>query len=126
MPIGNLITVFGCGGDRDKTKRSEMCDIATSLSDQVIVTSDNPRNENPDMIIDDIVRGTTSKKITRITDRRSAIEHALSIAKKNDVVAILGKGAENYQEIQGVKYPYSDYDVVDNYFKYTVTKEMKL
>ena len=118
LPIARLITVFGCGGNRDKTKRSEMGDMACGLSDYVIVTSDNPRFENPELIIDDILRDNTSKNVVKITDRKSAIEYALSIARDNDVVAILGKGAENYQEIKGVKFPYSDYDVVDNYFKY--------
>lgn len=92
--------------------------MACGLSDYVIVTSDNPRFENPELIIDDILRDNTSKNVVKITDRKSAIEYALSIARDNDVVAILGKGAENYQEIKGVKFPYSDYDVVDNYFKY--------
>ena len=125
MPISKLITVFGCGGNRDKTKRPEMCKAATSLSDYTIVTTDNPRNENPDMIIDDVVRDNTSKNIARITDRRSAIEYALSIAKENDVVAILGKGAETYQEVNGIKLHFSDYEVVDNYFKYTLKNELK-
>lgn len=114
-----LITVFGCGGNRDKTKRSEMGDVATKLSDIVIVTSDNPRNENPDLIIDDILANNKADSIIRITDRQTAIEHALSIADTGDFIAILGKGAETYQEINGVKYPYSDYDVVDNFFKYS-------
>ena len=125
LPISRLITVFGCGGNRDKTKRPEMCKVATNLSDYTIVTTDNPRNENPEMIIDDIVRGNNSKNITRITDRRSAIEYALSIAKENDVVAILGKGAETYQEINGIKHHFSDYEVVDNYFKYLIKNELK-
>ncbi len=127
LPIAKLITVFGCGGNRDKTKRSEMCEKALEFSDYVVVTSDNPRDENPDMIIDDIVRGCDSKNMVRITDRKSAIEYALNLAKANDVVAILGKGAENYQEIKGVKHPYSDYSVVENYFKYNSNmSEMKI
>ncbi len=120
-----IITVFGCGGNRDKTKRSEMGEIATSLSDYVIVTTDNPRDENPEMIIDDIVKNITTKNIVRITDRKSAIEYALTIAKSNDIVAILGKGAETYQEIKGVKVHFSDYEVVDNFFKYALKREMK-
>ena len=125
LPVARLITVFGCGGNRDKTKRAEMGQVASNMSDYTIVTSDNPRNENPEMIIDDIVRGNNSKNITRITDRRSAIEYALSIAKENDIVAILGKGAETYQEINGVKLHFSDYEVVDNYFKYTIKNEIR-
>lgn len=125
LPIEKLITVFGCGGNRDKSKRNEMGEIASSLSDYTIVTSDNPRDENPDLIIDEILLGNTRERVVRITDRKSAIEYALSIAKPNDVVAILGKGAENYQEIKGVKLPFSDYDVVDNYFKYSFGDKLK-
>jgi len=121
-----IITVFGCGGNRDKTKRNDMGKVAVALSDYVVVTSDNPRDENPEMIIDDIVRDINSKKMVRITDRRSAIEHALSIAKENDIVAILGKGAETYQEINGIKKQFSDYEVVDNYFKYSIKEVIKL
>ncbi len=126
LPIARLITVFGCGGNRDKTKRPEMGEVATNLSDFVIVTSDNPRFENPELIIDDIMSGIKSNNAYRIENRKSAIEYALSIAKANDVVAILGKGAENYQDINGVKIPYSDYDVVDNYFKYSKKREVEL
>ena len=124
LPVSKLITVFGCGGNRDRTKRNEMGQIALKLSDYVVVTSDNPRNENPDMIIDEIVRGIESKNMVRISDRKSAIEYALSIAKKNDIVAILGKGAEDYQEIKGEKIPFSDYQVVENYFKYRLKSEL--
>ncbi len=125
LPHNKTITVFGCGGNRDKTKRSEMGEVAVSLSDYVIVTTDNPRDENPEMIIDDIVKNITSKNIVRITDRKSAIEYALTIAKENDIVAILGKGAETYQEVKGVKVHFSDYEVVDNFFKYALKREMK-
>lgn len=117
LPISRLITVFGCGGNRDKTKRKEMGEVATNLSDLVIVTSDNPRFENPELIIDDIMTGIKTNNVYRIENRKNAIEYALKIAKDHDVVAILGKGAENYQDINGVKIPYSDYEVVDNYFK---------
>ena len=126
LGANRVITVFGCGGNRDRTKRNEMGEVASSLSEYVIVTSDNPRDENPELIIDDIVTGLENKNIIRITDRKSAIEYALSIAKENDIVAILGKGAEMYQEIKGVKHHYSDYEVVDNYFKYTVKESIKL
>ena len=126
LPISHLITVFGCGGNRDKTKRAEMCEVASSLSNYVVVTTDNPRFENPDMIIDDILRNNTAENIVRITDRKSAIEYALSIAKNNDVVAILGKGAETYQEIKGIKYHYSDYEVVDEFFKYADKEKLKI
>ncbi|MBQ9795843.1 MAG: UDP-N-acetylmuramoyl-L-alanyl-D-glutamate--2,6-diaminopimelate ligase [Clostridia bacterium] len=125
LPHSRIITVFGCGGNRDKTKRSEMGEMALKLSDYVVVTSDNPRDENPEMIIDEIVKNITSKNVVRITDRRSAIEYALSIAKQDDIVAILGKGAENYQEIKGIKTHFSDYEVVDEYFKHTLKSELK-
>ena len=117
LPINRLITVFGCGGDRDKTKRNEMGKIATQLSDITVVTTDNPRNENPNFIIEQITQNLNKDKYIAIEDRATAINYALSIAKPNDVVAILGKGAENYQEIKGIKYCYSDYAVVDAYFK---------
>ncbi len=118
LPVERIITVFGCGGDRDRSKRNMMGKIAVDYSDITIVTSDNPRCENPDIIIDDIVKGIENKNVIRICDRRSAIEYALSIAKSKDIILILGKGAENYQEIGNIKIPYSDYDTVDNYFKY--------
>lgn len=124
MNFEKIITVFGCGGNRDKTKRNEMGKAALNQSDYIIVTSDNPRDENPETIIDEIVDGIESKKMVRITDRKSAIEYALSIAKANDVVAILGKGNENYQEIKGEKMPFSDYSVVENYFKYKLKSEL--
>ena len=125
LPHNRIIIVFGCGGNRDKTKRSEMGEVAVNLSDYVIITSDNPRDENPEMIIDEIVKKITSKNVVKITDRKSAIEYALTIAKPNDIVAILGKGAENYQEIKGVKIHFSDYETVDNFFKYSIKREMK-
>ena len=90
--------------------------IATQISDYVVVTSDNPRDENPNLIIDQIVEGLNPQKFTVIENRKSAIDYALSIAKQGDVVAILGKGAENYQEIKGVKFYFSDYAVVDEFF----------
>ncbi len=126
LPVNKIITVFGCGGNRDKTKRPEMGKMALTYSDKVILTTDNPRDENPDLIIDDIVEGNDASKFVRITERKSAIEYALSIAKENDVVAILGKGAETYQEVCGVKVPFSDYEVVDNYFKFYDAGEISI
>lgn len=125
LPVGKIITVFGCGGNRDKTKRSEMGKIASANSDFVVMTTDNPRYENPELIIDDIERGIDHKKSIRITDRQSAIEYALSKAQPNDVVAILGKGAESYQEINGVKHHFSDYEVVDKYLMKYVKSEQR-
>ena len=126
IPHNNIITVFGCGGNRDRTKRSEMGELAVENSDYVIVTSDNPRNENPDMIIEEITSNITNKNMIKITDRRTAINHALGIAREGDIVAILGKGAENYQEINGVKYHYSDYEVVNEFFKNKEQREIQL
>ena len=117
LPVNRIITMFGCGGNRDKSKRAEMGRVATQFSDLTIVTTDNPRDENPNLIIDQIVTGLNKDKYIRIEDRKTAIEYALSIAQKNDVVALLGKGAENYQEIKGIKLYFSDYKVVDDFFK---------
>lgn len=111
-----LICVFGCGGNRDTGKRSKMGEIASKLADFVVVTSDNPRYENPEQIIADINRGVNKNKSTSITNREDAINYALSIASLGDVVAILGKGNEQTQEINGVKHPYNDYDVVKKFF----------
>ena len=125
LPVNKVITVFGCGGNRDKTKRSEMGQTACTLSDYVVITSDNPRDENPEMIIDDITQNLNHTNYIRIADRKSAIEYALSVAEENDIVAILGKGAETYQEIKGLKHHFSDYEVVDNYFKQPLKDELQ-
>lgn len=112
---GKLITVFGCGGDRDKTKRPIMGSIASKYSDVTIVTSDNPRTENPTSIIDDILVGITDSH-TVIEDRKDAIEYACRIADKDDIVVIAGKGHEDYQIIGTVKHHFSDKETVENYF----------
>ena len=125
MPTNKTITVFGCGGNRDKTKRADMGMVACQLSDYVVITSDNPRDENPTMIIEDITKTLTHSNFVTIENRAEAIEYALSIAKENDIVAILGKGAESYQEIKGIKHHFSDYEVVDNYFKEKIKDELK-
>lgn len=106
-----LITVFGCGGNRDKGKRPLMGEISEQLSDFTIITSDNPRFENPELIIDDIERGMKSDKFVRIVDRSKAVEIAINLARKGDIVALLGKGVEKYQDINGVKVPYCDLDI---------------
>jgi UDP-N-acetylmuramoyl-L-alanyl-D-glutamate--2,6-diaminopimelate ligase len=108
---GNLVCVFGCGGDRDRGKRPLMGHIAAELADRVIVTSDNPRSENPRAIIDDIVHGI-EKRCTSMVDRTDAIRAAIAGTRMGDVVLVAGKGHENYQEIGGVKHPYSDAAVV--------------
>ena len=106
-----LITLVGCGGNRDKTKRPEMAQIAAELSQQVILTSDNPRNEDPETILDDMEGGldpVQKSKTLRISDRKQAIRTACSFAQDGDIILVAGKGHEKYQEIQGVKHPFDD------------------
>jgi UDP-N-acetylmuramoyl-L-alanyl-D-glutamate--2,6-diaminopimelate ligase len=113
-----LITVVGCGGDRDKTKRPVMARIATRLSDKVIITSDNPRSENPEQIISDMLQGVekeNSLKVQDITDRHNAIRMACAMARANDVILVAGKGHEKYQEINGVKHPFDDKEILKKY-----------
>lgn len=110
-----LITVVGCGGDRDKTKRPEMARIASSMSDQAIFTSDNPRSEVPEDIIEDMEKGVEPqdyKKTVALVDRKQAIKLACQLARPNDIILIAGKGHESYQEIQGVKHHFDDMEVV--------------
>ena len=103
---GKVITVFGCGGDRDPMKRPIMGRIGVELSDIAIVTSDNPRTENPSAIIEDILAGILPEHgyYTVVEDRRAAIRYAMDIAEKDDIIILAGKGHETYQEINGVKY----------------------
>ncbi len=106
-----LITVVGCGGDRDKAKRPLMAAVACNLSNQVILTADNPRSENPDAIIEDMLAGldpVQKKKVLVITDRAQAIKTACRLANANDIVLVAGKGHEKYQEINGEKFPFDD------------------
>ena len=106
-----LITVVGCGGDRDKTKRPLMAALACNLSNQVILTSDNPRSENPDTIIEDMMQEldpVQKKKVLVIIDRKQAIKTACRLAKTNDIILVAGKGHEKYQEINGEKFPFDD------------------
>lgn len=110
-----LLAVAGCGGDRDKTKRPIMGKIAATMSDITILTSDNPRTENPEHILDMMMEGVESEErahVYRITDRREAIRTAVRMARKGDTILIAGKGHETYQEINGVKYPFDDKKVV--------------
>jgi len=107
-----LITVFGCGGDRDRTKRPVMGKIAQNLSDLVIVTSDNPRTEDPEAIIREILQGMGAKPApTADSDRRRAIQNAISVARPGDIVLIAGKGHEDYQIIGTQKHPFDDREV---------------
>ncbi|WP_309641745.1 UDP-N-acetylmuramoyl-L-alanyl-D-glutamate--2,6-diaminopimelate ligase [Flavobacterium sp.] len=110
-----LITIVGCGGDRDKTKRPIMANIASTMSDKTIITSDNPRTEKPEDIIADMEKGVgpqNFKKTMSITDRRQAIQAACQMAQPNDIILIAGKGHETYQEIQGVRYDFDDMQIV--------------
>lgn len=111
-----LITIVGCGGDRDKTKRPIMANIATTLSDKVIITSDNPRTENPETIIAEMEKGVEPqnfKKAVSITDRKQAIKTACQLAQANDIILIAGKGHETYQEINGVRHDFDDMQIVN-------------
>ena len=115
-----VITVVGCGGDRDKTKRPLMAAAACEHSDRVIFTSDNPRSEEPDQIIRDMEEGLAvayRRKYISITDRREAIKTALSLAQKEDIVLVAGKGHEKYQEIKGVRSHFDDKEQVKEFFK---------
>jgi UDP-N-acetylmuramoyl-L-alanyl-D-glutamate--2,6-diaminopimelate ligase len=110
-----LITVVGCGGDRDKTKRPIMANIASTMSDKVIITSDNPRTENPNEIISQMEAGVEPqnyKKTLSIEDRKQAIKTACQLANENDIILIAGKGHETYQEIQGVRHDFDDMKIV--------------
>jgi UDP-N-acetylmuramoyl-L-alanyl-D-glutamate--2,6-diaminopimelate ligase len=110
-----LITVVGCGGNRDKTKRPIMASIATELSDKVILTSDNPRNEDPEVIINEMEQGVAPqnfKKSLSIIDRKQAIKTACQLAQPNDIILIAGKGHETYQEVQGVRHDFDDMKIV--------------
>jgi len=115
---GRIITIFGCGGDKDKTKRPVMGRTASELSDYVIVTSDNPRSEDPMEIINQILKGIKRKsEIEIIEDREKAILHGLEVSKKNDIVLICGKGHETYQEIKGIRNHFDDREMVSKYNK---------
>ena len=111
----NLITVVGCGGNRDKSKRPLMGDIASNLSSKVIFTSDNPRFEDPEIIIEEMisgVRSTNSNKTISISNRKEAIKAACQFARTNDIILVAGKGHESYQEIKGVRSDFDDFEIV--------------
>lgn len=115
-----LITVVGCGGDRDKTKRPKMAHIASALSTKVIFTSDNPRTENPETIIEDMEKGVEPqnfKKTVAITNRAQAIKTACQMASPKDIILIAGKGHETYQEINGERFDFDDYKTVQEFLK---------
>ena len=106
-----LITVFGCGGDRDRQKRPMMGDIVDQYADYAIITSDNPRTEDPDAIITEIEKGVRSTRYEKITDRTNAIDRAVALAQPRDIVLIAGKGHENYQEFADYTVPFDDVQV---------------
>ena len=110
-----VVTVFGCGGDRDKTKRPVMGKVASDLSDKVFVTSDNPRTENPYDIIKDIIKGISKDNYEIEENREEAIKNAIQRSADNAVILIAGKGHENYQEINGVRNHFSDQEIALKY-----------
>jgi len=115
-----VITVVGCGGDRDKTKRPVMAEVACEYSDKVILTSDNPRSEDPMEILKDMQAGVNAaakKKVISIADRKEAIKTAVSLAGIDDIVLIAGKGHEKYQEIKGIKYDFDDRKILNEMFE---------
>jgi UDP-N-acetylmuramoyl-L-alanyl-D-glutamate--2,6-diaminopimelate ligase len=115
-----IITVIGCGGDRDKTKRPLMGQVAAEMSDRALFTSDNPRSEDPQVILDEMQTELTSasrRKVLVISDRKEAIKTAVMLAEKGDVVLVAGKGHEKYQEIKGVRYDFDDKKVLSECFE---------
>lgn len=112
---GRIITIFGCAGNRDKTKRPQMAKMAEKYSCFTIVTSDNPRFENPDLIIEDVEKGFVKDNFVGVIDREKAIELAINLSRPGDIIAILGKGAEEYQDINGIKVPYNDEKTVNEF-----------
>ena len=115
-----VITVVGCGGDRDRTKRPVMAAAACEHSDKVIFTSDNPRSEDPAQIIKDMEEGLSAaakRKYISIVDRKEAIKTAISLAKPEDIILVAGKGHEKYQEIKGVRSHFDDNEIVKEFFE---------
>lgn len=116
-PGQSLYTVAGCGGDRDTSKRPEMAQIACKMSDRLILTSDNPRTEDPERILDDMEKGLSDEdkcRVVRISDRRQAIKTAVMMAKEGDIILVAGKGHEKYQDIMGVKHHFDDREELCN------------
>ena len=114
-----VITLVGCGGDRDAAKRPIMAEIACDYSNKIILTSDNPRSENPEDILNQMQAGINpvdAKKTLRISDRKEAIRTAVAFAKEGDIILIAGKGHEKYQEINGIKHPFDDFEIVKEIF----------
>jgi len=123
---GRIITVFGCGGDRDTTKRPKMAEVAELFSDLVVLTSDNPRTEDPNLILNDVEKGfKKSKDYIRVIDREDAIGEAISMANKDDIILIAGKGHEDYQIIGREKNHFDDREVAGKYIEKKLKKEKK-
>ena len=109
----HLWVVFGCGGDRDKTKRPQMGKVASLYADKIVITSDNPRNEDPSLILEEIAAGIeNSSQVVQLVHREEAIAYALEQASKDDIILIAGKGHEAYQQIGSIKQAFSDQEVV--------------
>ena len=106
-----LIVVFGCGGDRDKQKRPLMAGVVDQVADHAIITSDNPRKEDPTKIVDEVEKGFRSSNYEKIVDRTDAIARAINLAEPHDIVLIAGKGHENYQEFADHTVPFDDIQV---------------
>jgi UDP-N-acetylmuramoyl-L-alanyl-D-glutamate--2,6-diaminopimelate ligase len=116
----HIITVIGCGGDRDRTKRPIMAEVACGYSDKVILTSDNPRSEDPLEILKEMEVGVnvvSRRKVITVADRKEAIKTAVTLASNQDIVLVAGKGHETYQEIKGVKYDFDDKKVLNEMFE---------
>lgn len=112
----HIITVLGCGGDRDKTKRPEMSQAALRYSDRLIITSDNPRTEDPLTIIKEMEAGVAVEqrsKVLSIADRKEAIRVAYQLAKPGDIIVVAGKGHEKYQEVNGIRYHFDDKEILE-------------
>ncbi len=111
--FGRIVTVFGCGGDRDRTKRPRMGEAVAQLSDVAVLTSDNPRHEDPEAIIHDVMPGLTlAREVIVEADRRQAIYKALSLVRPGDALLVAGKGHESTQQIGDVKYSFSDQQTI--------------
>ena len=110
--LGKIITIIGCGGNRDKTKRPEMALVSTNLSDYVIFTSDNPRNEKPEDIINDMIQNIDTNNYEVEINRYEAIKKGIQMLKENDILLVLGKGHEDYQIIGDKKYYFSDKNTI--------------
>jgi len=111
---GRLICLFGCGGDRDRGKRPQMGKIAEEWGDSIVLSSDNPRSEDPAEIVEEILSGIKDKNNVKvILDRKEALEFAVSSADAKDSLLVTGKGHENYQEVRGVKYPFNERQIIE-------------